>query len=149
MTLCQSRLLAAGTIAPAFSLRRVPDGDRLTSGELRGRPAVLFFWAVWCPACKSMFPRLAAAARRSPDVRFVAVHADPGATPAHLAAFARQYPDLTHVAGGEAIAEAYRVATFPTTYVVDAQGRICDGFRGTAAEEDIARAAARCSAPRP
>jgi peroxiredoxin len=37
--------------APFFNLKRV-DGTFVTLRDLRGKPALLFFWATWCPSCK-------------------------------------------------------------------------------------------------
>src|SRR3979411_3281465 len=47
-----SSILAAGTVAPNFTLRVTPDQD-LTLSDLRGRPVILAFYpADWSPACR-------------------------------------------------------------------------------------------------
>ena len=47
----QDTILAAGTVAPDFSLRATPD-QTLTLSELRGRPVVLVFYpADWSAVC--------------------------------------------------------------------------------------------------
>ena len=137
--MCGAPLLAAGTAAPPFSVTRVGDGTRLTLGELRGRPAVLFFWAVWCKVCKEMMPGLAALAVERRGVRFVALHGDGEVATTALAAKARPYPALEFVEGGERFLGAYRVTTFPTTYVLAADGRICGGLVGRASAGVVAR----------
>jgi thiol-disulfide isomerase/thioredoxin len=142
--MCQSRLLAPGTAAPAFSFVRIGAPGRLTLGELRGKPAVLFFWAAWCPSCKEMLPGLAALAKERPGVPFVAVHADATVTVAAIAQRARQYPSLVFVEEGERMLGPYRVGTFPTTYVIDAAGRICGGFVGRTSGDAIAVLLDRC-----
>jgi len=142
--MCRSPLLAPGTTGPPFSLARVTGPGRLTLGDLQGRRAVLFFWATWCRYCKQMLPGLAALAGERTDVRFVAVHADPEATVAELAAWARRFPVLSFVEGGERIVRAWRVDTFPTTYVLDARGRICGGFAGTTSSDVIDVVLDRC-----
>jgi peroxiredoxin len=44
-------ILASGTMAPAFSLQVTPD-QKLSLGELRGRPVILTFYpADWSPVC--------------------------------------------------------------------------------------------------
>src|SRR5580692_5433478 len=44
-------ILAAGTVAPAFSLHVTPD-QKLSLGELRGKPVILAFYpADWSPVC--------------------------------------------------------------------------------------------------
>jgi thiol-disulfide isomerase/thioredoxin len=142
--MCQSSLLEPGTPAPAFSFARIGAAGRLTLGELRGKPAVLFFWAAWCPSCKEMLPGLAALARERPAIPFIAVHADANVTVAALAQRARQYPALVFVEEGERVIGAYRVGTFPTTYVIDAAGRICGGLVGRASGDMVAMLLDRC-----
>jgi peroxiredoxin len=47
-----SSILAAGTVAPNFTLRVTPDQD-LTLSDLRGRPVILAFYpADWSPVCR-------------------------------------------------------------------------------------------------
>src|ERR1700739_4177548 len=44
-------ILAAGTVAPAFSLHVTPD-QKLSLSELRGKPVILAFYpADWSPVC--------------------------------------------------------------------------------------------------
>jgi thiol-disulfide isomerase/thioredoxin len=144
--MCQPSLLAAGTTAPPFSLPRVTEAGRVTAGELRGKRAVLFFWAIWCPHCKRMLPGLNALAGERTDATFVAVHADAQADPRAIEALARRFPALTYVWEGERIIGSYRVGTFPTTYVLDAQGRVCGGFVGYTASDVVAAMLDRCGA---
>lgn len=46
-----------GNLAPEFQLARM-DGSKLSLGDLRGQPAVLVFWAAWCPFCKEEAPHV-------------------------------------------------------------------------------------------
>lgn len=142
--MCGSSLLAAGTAAPPFTVTRVDDAGRVTLGELRGRPAVLFFWAAWCKACKEMLPGLAALAAERRGTRFVALHGDGEVPTRELARHARPYPALEFTAGGEGFLGAYRVTTFPTTYVLDAEGRICGGLVGRSSADVVAGLLDRC-----
>jgi peroxiredoxin len=46
-----SPILAAGTVAPNFTLRVTPD-QNLTLSDLRGKPVILAFYpADWSPVC--------------------------------------------------------------------------------------------------
>lgn len=52
-------LTLEGKPAPAYEVSETLGGKVPTIAELKGRPAILFFWAHWCPDCKGMAPALA------------------------------------------------------------------------------------------
>lgn len=112
-----------GRIAPAFHLSG--PGGAVNSAALRGRPAILTFWASWCPSCRGEWPALQALARSG--VRVVAV--DDGRTES-----SPQAPvDFLRTAGrgvtsyldpdGQ-VAERYLVRSLPTTYFLTARGLV-------------------------
>ncbi|OHV51379.1 hypothetical protein BCD48_10250 [Pseudofrankia sp. BMG5.36] len=50
------------------------DGGRLSGASLAGRPAVLWFWAPWCPICRGEAPEIARAQKKFGDkVQFVGI----------------------------------------------------------------------------
>jgi len=51
------------------------DGKEFAGASLAGKPAVLWFWAPWCPKCQAEAPTIAEAARDAGDVQFVGVAA--------------------------------------------------------------------------
>ena len=53
-----------------------PSGETKRLSGLRGTPVVLNFWATWCKPCVAEMPRLEAAARANPDVRFFEIDLD-------------------------------------------------------------------------
>ena len=65
------------------------DGKPFSGESLRGRPAVLWFWAPWCPVCRREAPLVARVAEANPTVTFVGVGAR-DQLPA-LRAFAAEY----------------------------------------------------------
>ncbi|MGV0626454.1 redoxin domain-containing protein [Mycolicibacter minnesotensis] len=51
------------------------DGRTFSGSSLLGRPAVLWFWAPWCPLCQKDAPMVARMAQTHPKVTFVGVGA--------------------------------------------------------------------------
>lgn len=66
---------AGKTPVPAaleFSAKTL-DGQQFRGASLAGKPVVFWFWAPWCPKCRSEAPAVKAAAARYGDVTFVGV----------------------------------------------------------------------------
>lgn len=49
------------------------DGQAFTGESLAGKPVVFWFWAPWCPKCRSEAPHVKTAAAAYRDVTFVGV----------------------------------------------------------------------------
>jgi thiol-disulfide isomerase/thioredoxin len=71
----------AGTATPPpvpeqldFTAQTV-EGKGFSGASLAGKPAVLWFWAPWCPKCQAEAPTIAEAARAAGGVQFVGVAA--------------------------------------------------------------------------
>ncbi|MBY0387172.1 MAG: protein disulfide oxidoreductase [Mycobacterium pseudokansasii] len=67
----------AHTLVPAqlqFTATTV-DGRQFSGASLFGKPAVLWFWAPWCPVCQREAPTVAKVAAARPTVAFVGVAA--------------------------------------------------------------------------
>jgi thiol-disulfide isomerase/thioredoxin len=134
------QLLPVGSLAPAFTLK-TPAGQTVRLGDFRGKAVLLELFATWCPHCDAEAPHLRKLAETLPKskVAFVAVDGNgedaptvfayhvhyglpfpalldpvPGATPA-------RFPN--HGTSGP-VSRAYRLAYFPTFYVIDPKGRI-------------------------
>jgi thiol-disulfide isomerase/thioredoxin len=89
------------------------------------RPALLFFWATWCPYCEAMAPYLQkvydAAGRDKLDVYAIDFHDEDGHPAATLRARGQTF---TLVRNGDAIADAYGVQGTPGLFLIDAKGDI-------------------------
>jgi thiol-disulfide isomerase/thioredoxin len=99
--------------------------------SLRGKPALVAFWASWCGPCHEDAPALrAAAGELGRRARVVAVDWDDGAAAAR--AFVRRYgwsfPVLADDEG--TTGERYGLAGLPTTFVLDPSGDIVRTLRG-------------------
>ncbi|MCC7362612.1 MAG: TlpA family protein disulfide reductase [Anaerolineales bacterium] len=117
-----------GSYAPLFDLPALqwPARDFATNNDLLGRPAVVMFFATWCPYCRAQTPAMVAAAQDPAygDLQFLGI--DVGESQATVEAYIAEmgipYPVLMDTASDTA--GQYQVAGFPTTYFLDAQGRI-------------------------
>ena len=59
--------------APDVRLMELSGGASVQLSSLRGRPAVVNFWATWCIPCIQEHASLTAGARANPDVAFLGV----------------------------------------------------------------------------
>ncbi|MCG3209110.1 MAG: Thiol-disulfide oxidoreductase ResA [Anaerolineae bacterium] len=114
-----------GNAAPDFSLPLL-NGGTLALNELRGKPAIINFWATWCPPCRRELPALQAAYETYGDrIGFVAV--DVKEQPEQVAGFVNElgitFPIVLD-GDGAVSGVAYKVRGIPTTVFVDANGVI-------------------------
>jgi peroxiredoxin len=112
------------TAAPAFDLVDL-EGRRWSLESLRGKAAVLYFFAPWCRVCAASSPQLRWFHRWAGDeVRVVLIGLD-WASGAELVKYARKHElSLPVLAGHADTASSYRIRGYPTYYVLDADGRI-------------------------
>lgn len=118
--------------APDFSLTLL-DGSRFSLADHLagdGRPVVLNFWASWCLPCREEMPTLDQAADRHPDLLFlgVAVEDDPQAARDFAEEVDVGYPLGVDESG--TVGARYPYFGLPTTYFIDAQGRIVFQING-------------------
>jgi thiol-disulfide isomerase/thioredoxin len=125
--------------APALPTQ-VLSGRPVTVADLRGRPAVVNFWASWCAPCR----KEAAVLRRLADAGVRVVAVDWGDDAAAARAFVRRHGwkfpvlrDRTNTIGDD-----YRLVGLPTTFVLDRRGRIAATLRGPQTVASIRRALA-------
>jgi cytochrome c biogenesis protein CcmG, thiol:disulfide interchange protein DsbE len=110
---------------PAFSLPDLDSGEAIDGDSLAGQVTVLNFWASWCPPCRSEAPVLTSVARATEEdgVRFLGILHRDQREPAieFVEQFGLDFP--TAIDDGS-LATALGVRSIPTTFVVDAQGRV-------------------------
>ena len=114
-----------GRAAPEFTLRPMGGGEPVTLASLRGRPAVINFWATWCVPCFEEHPLLVSTARSLGDrVHFVGVIYEDSEEQVRgfLARQGSAYPSLLDPGSRTAI--AFGVFGVPETYFLDAEGKI-------------------------
>ncbi len=101
------------------------DGTPASLATLRGKPAMVVFWAPWCGVCAAQSGNVGAAMRlvggRASIVSVATAFEDPREVDAYVARHEVAYPVLL---GGDDAARAFRVEAYPTIYFLDAEGRI-------------------------
>jgi peroxiredoxin len=114
-----------GDLAPEFQLARM-DGSTLSLGDLRGQPAVLVFWASWCPFCREEAPHVNQLAgeyeARGVRVLGVNVHDSQARTEWGIKDFGIRY-SVARDADGNA-ARDYNVEGIPTVVFLDRKGAV-------------------------
>jgi len=125
--------LDVGDRAPPLALPDVA-GQQVDLQGLRGNVVYVDFWASWCGPCKRSFPWMNEMARKyaSKGLRIVAINVDKKRDDADR--FLRTAPaefTVVYDAAGMSPA-AWQVKSMPSSYLVDATGRIAwveSGFR--------------------
>ncbi len=113
------------------------DGEPFSGESLAGKPAVLWFWAPWCPVCQREAPAVAQVAGAFPEVTFVGV-AGLADVPA-MKEFVDRYPveRFTQLADTDgAVWTKFGVTQQPAFAFVSADGSV-DVVRGDISEPDL------------
>jgi thiol-disulfide isomerase/thioredoxin len=122
-----------GDVAPPFSLP-ASSGEPIALDKLRGKVVYVDFWASWCGPCKRSFPWMNEMQQKygGRGLAIVAVNVDKKRADAErfLAQVPASFPIVYDAAG--ATPASYAVRAMPSSYVIDASGRIVEvelGFR--------------------
>jgi len=128
--------LNVGQYAPDFEIS-TPQEERIRLSDLRGRPAVVNFWATWCGSCLSEMPDLKALQeeRGVDNVSILAVNA--GETRAQADEFIDflDAPFVFALDPGLVVSDAYGVYGLPLSVFLDAEGVVRGVYRGHAQPE--------------
>lgn len=131
LSMAPASALQPGDVAPALSLPTA-DGRTLDLASLRGRVVYVDFWASWCTPCKRSFPWMNELAARfgGQGLEIVAVNVDKRREDAQKflavvpARFAVAFDDSGRTPA------AWQVTAMPSSYLVDAAGRVLVVERG-------------------
>jgi thiol-disulfide isomerase/thioredoxin len=130
--------------APEFKLDAL-DGKPLSLAVARGKVVLLNFWATWCGPCRAEIPDLIALQQKYKDqlqIIGLTVDDDDAATIKQVAAEEHiNYP--VAMASPEVRLQYGGIAALPTSFMVDAQGRVVqkhEGLRDPALYETEIRA---------
>jgi thiol-disulfide isomerase/thioredoxin len=100
------------------------DGDRFTGGSLGGEPAVLWFWAPWCPTCRAQAPAVSDLAEEY-DGRVAVIGVGGLDSEPAIRDLADQIPHVTHLVDDEGVVwQHFRVTAQSSYTVIGADGEI-------------------------
>ena len=132
------RPMTAGAAAPTLALQTIGAkgalGPKITLAP--GRVTVIDFWATWCNPCVKSMPHLAAFAKQHPDVDVLAVSMDDDT------ADARAFWDENHYAmtllhDDHDTSARYGVTQIPHTVVIDRAGHVAASGGGLDLEAEL------------
>jgi len=118
--------------APALSLPRLDRPGDLSLASLRGKTVVVNFWASWCDPCKEEAPLLERAWTENRGKGLIVLGVDANDYAGDARSFMRRYGltyPMLHDAHGSTLGH-WGVGGLPTTYVVDASGKIVSRVLG-------------------
>ena len=127
-----TELLQKGSVAPAFKLK-TPDGKIFNSTKLKGKYAVIDFWASWCPDCRKDAPNLVRMYQEfhQKGVEFVGVSFDTDVTAWNkgIAKYNIPYTQVSELKKfhDTDISKAYGVRWIPSMYLIDKEGKVILG----------------------
>ncbi len=116
---------AKGAAVPSFVLRNL-EGHPVSSESLRGKVALLSFFATWCPACTAERPSLRELAARFRGAEFALVLVNYGEPEAAVRAFANDVPfaHATLLDPQTRLGDRLGVKFLPTHFLIDRQGHL-------------------------
>lgn len=106
------------------------EGNPISTADWAGKTVVINLWGSWCPPCRKESPALDAVARamKSKGVEFIgiAVREDAATTLAFDRKHDISYPSISDTSGAQVLgfAKSLPSAAIPTTWIVDAKGRV-------------------------
>jgi thiol-disulfide isomerase/thioredoxin len=123
-----------GTEAPDFTLADAA-GHSYHLEDLRGKVVVIDFWASWCGPCRESMPYLQQIQDQYADRGVVVLGLDGGEDAKTVTDFAQstKYTFPLLVGGEPTVSSQYFVDAYPTTIVIDRNGRVVfrqGGFDG-------------------
>ncbi|MEQ9093164.1 MAG: TlpA disulfide reductase family protein, partial [Miltoncostaeaceae bacterium] len=133
------RPLAADIELPVFQAGDGigPEGSTLALADLRGRVVVVNLWAYWCGPCREEVPELQDLADAYDPGRVLVLGLNSEDVEGDARRFLADYPfDYPSVRDpGSDSARALEILGYPSTLIIDTQGRVATRFSGAIEDE--------------
>lgn len=115
------------SLAPDFELV-TSAGEVVSNVTLKGRPALLVFWAPWCNVCRKELPGLASFYRQDKPEQLRVISIGFADLRANVDAFVKSQPEVFVFPAAydedRWVAQVFKVRVTPTYVVLDQQGQI-------------------------
>lgn len=109
---------------PDFAFRTL-DGRELKLSQLRGKVVLVNFWATWCPPCKEEMPIFEREYRRCKDKGFEVLAVNMDSSEGALERFLKENNfSFRVVRTSEEVERELKLMGFPTSYLLDREGRV-------------------------
>ena len=132
-----------GGATPPLVLQDI-DGRPRDLRDFRGQVVLVNFWATWCPPCRAEMPSMQRLREKMAGRPFAIVTVDMGESPPEVRTFLKEvglHFTVLMDRDGKALKQ-WKVFAFPTSFLLDAEGRIRYAVFGTT-EWDEAEAVAK------
>jgi peroxiredoxin len=128
-----------GFRAPDFTLKTM-DGKEVRLSDNEGKPALINFWASWCPPCKAEMPHIQEAYEQyKREINFhmvnLAVQDNPDEMKKYIQKEKFTFPILLDETGE--VAQEYNVTGIPQTVIVNTDGEIVKVVIGAMTKEQL------------
>jgi len=130
-----------GSPLPSFELP-TPRGDTMVSSKgLLGHPAMIVFWATWCPTCLQEVPMLKSLRLRNlkSDLKVVSLSVDESPAPVHLMV-ERTGIDWPVAVNAAPWFGSQKLESLPQIFLVGRSGKVVDAFTGEVDSAVLAKA---------
>jgi thiol-disulfide isomerase/thioredoxin len=114
-----------GKPAPDLAIQTLNGKGKISLDSLQGKVAVIDFWATWCGPCRQSFPKLEELSKKMGDkVEIVGISVDDDQK--GILDFVKE-TGVSFPIGwdeGHSLASRWQVGTMPTTFILDASGKV-------------------------
>ncbi len=123
-------LLPIGSVAPNFTLMK-SDGQPVSLKDYRGKVVVLDFWATWCGPCQASMPHMEKIFKQLDPSKVVVLGVCTWDKEAAYQQWLQEHKNdytwtfaLDKDQPDAVSSKLYNVSGIPTTYIIDAQGKV-------------------------
>ena len=123
--------IASKPIAPPLKLKDLNDVE-YDLKRYRGRKVLINFWATWCPPCVKEIPSLGRLQKQFYKEDLIVLSVDVGEEKSRVVEFTKRVPaDFPVMLDPEGnTVKSWKLRAFPTTFLLDEEGRVRYGYYG-------------------